>query len=78
MTRNSEGHLAYGFVEWLQGTILQEHWRVAFRRRYFTSRAALQRSLDAILRFYNHGRPHHGYRLRVQTSAAQFWDAAKA
>ncbi len=30
-----------GFVEWLQGSILQEHWRVAFRRRYFTSRAAL-------------------------------------
>lgn len=23
-----------GFVERLQGTILQEHWRVAFRRRY--------------------------------------------
>jgi transposase InsO family protein len=30
-----------GFVERLQGTILQEHWRVAFRRPYFTSRPAL-------------------------------------
>jgi transposase InsO family protein len=50
-----------GFVERLQSTILQEHWRVAFRRRYFTSRTALQRSLDAFLRFY-HERPHHGYR----------------
>jgi transposase InsO family protein len=30
-----------GFVERLQGTILQEHWRVVFRRRYFTSRTAL-------------------------------------
>ena len=37
-----------GFVERLQGTILQEHWRVAFRRRYFTSRPALQRSLEAL------------------------------
>ena len=36
-----------GFVARLQGTILQEHWRVAFRRRYFTGRAALQRSLAA-------------------------------
>jgi transposase InsO family protein len=67
-----------GFVERLQGTILQEHWRVAFRRRYFTSRTALQRSLDAFLRFYNHERPHHGYRLRGQTPAALFWGAAKA
>jgi hypothetical protein len=31
-----------GFVERLQGTILQELWRVAFRRRSsFTSRTAL-------------------------------------
>jgi len=67
-----------GFVERLQGTILQEHWRVAFRRRYFTSRTALQRSLDAFLRFYNHERPHHGYRLRGQTPAALFWGAATA
>jgi transposase InsO family protein len=67
-----------GFVERLQGTILQEHWRVAFRRRYFTSRAALQRTLDAFMRGYNHDRPHQGYRLRGQTPAALFWGAAKA
>jgi len=41
----------------LQGTILQEHWRAAFRRRYFTTRTALQRSLDAFMRFYNYERP---------------------
>jgi len=39
-----------GFVERLQGTILQEHWRVVFRRRYFTTRAALQRTLDGFMR----------------------------
>ena len=66
-----------GFVERLQGTLLQEHWRVVFRRRYFTSRTALQRSLEAFLRFYNYERPHHGYRLRGQTPAALFWGAAK-
>lgn len=47
-----------GFVERLQGTILQEHWRVAFRRRYFTSRPALQRSLEVFMQSYNHERPH--------------------
>jgi len=67
-----------GFVERLQGTILQEHWRVAFRRRYFTSRAALQRSLDGFLRFYNHDRPHQGYRLRGQPPASVFWGAVRA
>src|SRR5204862_8012084 len=45
-----------GFVERLQGTILQEHWRVAFRRHYFTSRVALQRALDGFMRYYNTAR----------------------
>jgi transposase InsO family protein len=64
-----------GFVERLQGTILHEHWRVEFRRRYFTRLPQLQRSLDDFLRFYNHERPHHGYRTRGQTPAALFLGA---
>jgi len=67
-----------GFVERLQGTILQEHWRVAFRRRYFTSRTSLQRSLDGFMQSYNHERPHQGYRVRGRTPAALFWGAARA
>ncbi len=59
-----------GFVERLQGTILHEHWRVEFRRRYFTRFPQLQRSLDGFLHFYNHDRPHHGYRTRGRTPAA--------
>ena len=58
-----------GFVERLQGTILHEHWRVEFRRRYFTRLPQLQRSLDGFLHFYNHERPHHGYRTRGRTPA---------
>jgi transposase InsO family protein len=46
-----------GIVERLQGTILHEHWRVEFRRYYFTSARGLQRSLDRFLRFYNGQRP---------------------
>src|SRR5215467_7106614 len=52
------------FVERLQGTILQEHWRVGFRRRDFTSRGALQQALDQFMCYYNRDRPHQGYRLR--------------
>ena len=70
--------LTNGFVERLQGTILQEHWRVAFRRHYFTNRTALQRSLEAFMQSYNHERPHQGYRLRGRTPATLFWGAARA
>jgi len=65
-----------GFVERLQGTILQELWRVAFRRRYFTTRAALQRALDGFMRYYNTERPHRGYRVRGRTPAALLWGVA--
>jgi transposase InsO family protein len=65
-----------GFVERLQGTILHEHWRIAFRRQYFTSRGAMQRSLDAFMTFYNEQRPHQGYRLRGRTPAEFFTGVA--
>ena len=65
-----------GFVERLQGTILNEHWRIEFRRRYFTGTTAMQVSLDRYLDFpgqpragYNHLRPHQGYRTKGRTPA---------
>ncbi|MDR7467173.1 MAG: integrase core domain-containing protein, partial [Armatimonadota bacterium] len=61
-----------GFVERLQGTILSELWRVAFRRTYYTSLGQLERDLQAYLRFYNRERPHLGYRLKGRTPAMAF------
>jgi transposase InsO family protein len=61
-----------GFVERLQGTILHEHWRVAFRRRYFHKRFQLQASLDGFLQFYNFQRPYQGYRTKGRTPAEIF------
>jgi len=73
VTRTKPRHAwTNGFVERVQGTILHEHWRIAFRRQYFTSLSALQRSLDRYLRFYNLERPHRGYRLRGLTPASKF------
>ncbi len=40
-----------GFVERLQGTILSELWRVAFRRTYYTSLVQLEPDLQAIPAF---------------------------
>ena len=67
-----------GFVERLQKTILHEHWRIAFRRHYFTGRPMLQRSLDHFLHFYNHERTHRGYRLRGRTPVTVFRGAVAA
>ena len=67
-----------GFVERLQGTILQELWCVVFRRRYFTSRVALQRTLDGFMHYYNTERPHQGYRVRGRTPGALLWGVAAA
>jgi transposase InsO family protein len=66
-----------GFVERLQGTILHEHWRIAFRRRYFRRCFQLQASLDGFLHFYNFERPHQGYRTKGRTPAEVFWGAVR-
>ena len=65
-----------GFVKRLQGTILYEHCRIQFRRQYFTTQAAMQRTLDAFMKFYNKQRPNRGYRLRGHTAADPFWGTA--
>jgi transposase InsO family protein len=67
-----------GFVVRLQGTILHEHWRIQFRRQYFTTPADMQRTLDAFMKFYNEQRAHHGYRLRGRTPGGSFRGAAAA
>jgi transposase InsO family protein len=70
-TRTKPRHaFTNGFVERLQGTILHEHWRVEFRRRYFTRPHQIERSLQSFLRLYNHDRTHRGYRTRGRTPAS--------
>jgi len=66
-----------GFVERLRGTILHEHWRVVFRRRYFRRRHQLQASLDSFLGFCNFQRPHQGYRTKGRTPSEIFWSAVR-
>jgi hypothetical protein len=75
-TRTKPRHaFTNGFVERLQQTILHDHWRVEFRRRYFTKLRQLEASLQSYLRFYNHERAHHGYRTRGRTPAQIVWGA---
>jgi transposase InsO family protein len=79
LTRTKPRHAwTNGVVERFQKTILHEHGRIAFRRQYFTSAAALQRSLERFLQFYNYERTHRGYRLRGRTPATVFTGAVAA
>ena len=57
-------------MERLQQTILNEHWRIVFRRHYFTGRAALHQTLQRFMRFYNTERPHYGYRVAGRTPSS--------
>src|SRR5438132_5648291 len=49
-----------GIVERFHRTILNEFYRVAFRRRIYTTIEELQRDLDLWLKEYNELRPHQG------------------
>jgi transposase InsO family protein len=51
-----------GFVERFNRTILDEYFRVVFRKRFFASLEELQEDLDIWIDHYNNERPHRGYR----------------
>jgi transposase len=75
-TRTKPRHaFTNGFVERLQQTILHDHWRIEFRRRYFTRLGQLEQSLHSYLRFYNFERAHHGYRTQGRSPAELVWGA---
>ncbi len=49
-----------GIVERLHRTLLDEFYRVTFRKKVYDSLAALQADLDTFLEHYNTTRPHQG------------------
>jgi transposase InsO family protein len=51
-----------GFVERFNRTVLDEFFRIAFRKNYYEGTEALQQDLDQWLKHYNEERPHRGYR----------------
>ena len=51
-----------GFVERFNRTVLDEFFRIAFRKKLYENVASLQVDLDAWLKEYNYERPHLGYR----------------
>jgi transposase InsO family protein len=64
-----------GIVERFHKTVLDEFYRVAFRKRIYGSIAELQADLDAWMRSYNEDRPHQGRWCFGKTPMQTFLDA---
>jgi transposase InsO family protein len=64
-----------GIVERFHKTVLDEFYRVAFRKRIYGSIAELQADLDEWIRSYNESRPHQGRWCFGKTPMQTFLDA---
>ena len=63
-----------GFVERLHRTLLDEHFRVMGRKKFYETLAEMQTDLDIFLQSYNHDRPHQGRGMNGRTPAKAFTD----
>jgi transposase InsO family protein len=61
-----------GFVERLHRTLLDEHFRIQGRTKWYESLEEMQKDLDAFLRHYNHKRPHQGRNMNGRTPYKAF------
>jgi len=64
-----------GIVERFHKTVLNEFYRVAFRKKIYGSLAELQADLDAWIQSYNEERPHQGRWCFGKTPMQTFLDA---
>lgn len=63
-----------GFVERLHRTLLDEHFRIMGRKKFYESVDEMQKDLDAYLLHYNTKRPHQGRNMKGRTPYAVFLD----
>jgi transposase InsO family protein len=61
-----------GFVERLHRTLLDEHFRVMGRKKWYESIEEMQTDLDQYLHHYNHERPHQGRNMNGNTPNQTF------
>jgi len=64
-----------GFVERMNRTLLDEHFRIKGREKWCESVEEIQADLDAFLDFYTLKRSHRGYRLKGRTPAQALREA---
>jgi len=66
-----------GFVERLHRTLLDEHFRVMGRKKFYESVEEMQKDLEAYLVTYNRKRPHQGRGMDGRTPWQAFKDGLK-
>lgn len=60
------------FIELLHRTLLDEHFRIAERAKWYESVEEMQKDFDAFLVTYNEKRPHQGRLMEGRTPLAMF------
>jgi transposase InsO family protein len=63
-----------GFVERLHRTLLDEHFRIKGREKWYESVDEMQKDLDSYLHHYNHERAHQGRGMEGRTPYQAFLD----
>lgn len=63
-----------GFVERLHRTLLDEHFRLEGRKKWYEAVAEMQKDLDAYLKRYNTARTHQGRNMKGRTPYQAFLD----
>ncbi len=66
--------LTFGIVERFHKTVLDEFYRVAFRKKVYRTIEELQADLDAWIKGYNEERPHQGRWCYGKTPMQTFLD----
>ena len=63
-----------GFVERLHRTLLDEHFRIMGRKKFYETVDEMQADLEAFLKTYNDNRPHQGRGMNGRPPAQAFTD----
>ncbi len=66
-----------GFVERFHRTILDEHFRIKGRTKFYEAVAEMQQDLDEYLDHYNKERPHQGRNMNGKTPLTVFVEGLK-
>jgi len=66
-----------GFVERLHRTLLDEHFRIKGREKYYETISQMQDDLDEYLKHYNEDRTHQGRNMNGRTPKQAFLDGIK-
>lgn len=61
-----------GFIERFHRTVLDEHFRIAGRSKWYETVGQMQTDLDAYLKHYNEKRPHQGRMMKRRTPLDAF------